>query len=277
MGVVVVPVLFWGVLIAEDRSIRHRRTVALCLASYLLFSSISRSAFLGCAVAVTIACITLRREKLLIKGAFVLIFLGTAIAVVQPKQFDAMVSAFSEDVIYKGKPNEGVLGSRRTPWQQTSDVIKESPWFGSGFGTDMVEGGARQGGSIIRTVEGSTREHGNSYLALLDYVGLLGIIPFAVLLFLVFRLVYRGCYSMWRTRDPHHYAVPLVLICIAGLVHAFFEDWLFAVGYYLNIFFWTSVFILSDFQLRAQQSVAARGAWNQPRASARRLPVSANQ
>ena len=26
-----------------------------------------------------------------------------------------------------------------------------------------------------------------------------------------------------------HYAVPLAMVVIAGLVHAFFEDWLFAV------------------------------------------------
>jgi len=32
------------------------------------------------------------------------------------------------------------------------------------------------------TVAAATREHGNSYLALLEYVGLLGIVPFVVLI-----------------------------------------------------------------------------------------------
>src|SRR5580704_1724195 len=35
IGVAVVPVLWWGVLSATDRHARFRRTVALCLASYL--------------------------------------------------------------------------------------------------------------------------------------------------------------------------------------------------------------------------------------------------
>jgi hypothetical protein len=32
----------------------------------------------------------------------------------------------------------------------------------------------------------------------------------------------------------------------AGLVHAGFEDWLFAVGYYLCVFFWTLAFMFVD-------------------------------
>jgi hypothetical protein len=31
------------------------------------------------------------------------------------------------------------------------------------------------------------------------------------------------------------------------MVHAFFEDWLFAVGYYICVFFWALAFILLDF------------------------------
>ncbi len=32
----------------------------------------------------------------------------------------------------------------------------------------------------------------------------------------------------------------------AGLVHAAFEDWLFATGYYLCVFFWALAFVLVD-------------------------------
>src|SRR4030081_1405957 len=110
MGVLIVPVLFWGVLIAERGQLSHRRIVALCLASYLLYSSISRAAILGCAVAVTVMCIAARRQHLLIKLAFLLAFFGATAAVVQPAHFDALVTSFSEDVIYKGKPAEGLFG-----------------------------------------------------------------------------------------------------------------------------------------------------------------------
>jgi O-antigen ligase len=278
MGVAIVPVLFWGVLIAEDRSLRHRRAFAFLLASYLLYSSVSRAGFLACAIAITVACIALRRHKLLIQGAFAVIFMGAVIAVVQPGQFDALVSSFSEDLIYKGKPQEGLLGSRTSPWKDTVAVIRESPWFGSGFGTDVAPGEPVQASSVFRTIEGTVREHGNSYLALLEYVGLLGVVPFVILLYQTLRLVFRSCCWMWRTGDAHHYAVPLAMICVAGLVHAVFEDWLFAVGYYLNIFFWTSVFILSDLQPRPlKKAIALYNPWRHAPANPEPVPVSASQ
>lgn len=277
MGVVIVPVLLWGVLIAEDRDVRIRRTVALGLAALLLASSLSRAGILGCAVALTIMCVVLRRHLLLLKGAFVLVFLVVALAVVQPAKFDALQSSFTQDVLYKGKPETGLLGSRQSPWQETTSVIKENPWFGSGFGTDRL---LDQVGtdSVFRTLEGSNREHGNSYLALLQYVGVLGVFPFVILLILVLQLIFRSCAQLRRTADAHHFAVPLVLVCMAGLIHAFFEDWLFAVGYYLCLFFWTSVFILSDVQpQRARGQLVLRNAWNKTQVSPSRLPLSANQ
>jgi hypothetical protein len=125
---------------------------------------------------------------------------------------------------------------------------------------------------------GASLEHGNSYLALIQYVGVLGVVPFLILLFLVLRLTYRvGC-CMWRTEDPHHYAVPLALVCLAGLINAFFEDWLFAVGYYLNVFFWTSAFLLSDLQPRQTSDPKVVGrAWQGRAVVDPQINVSANQ
>ena len=277
MGVVVVPVLLWGMLIAEQPNVRQRRTIALGVASYLLISSISRAAFLGCGVAVVLMCVALHRQKILIKAAFFLIFLGAIIAVVQPGQFNAMASGLWSDVIYKGKPEDGLLGSRRSPWQETMDVIKESPWFGSGFGTDPSPVQDADASSVFRTAGGTSKEHGNSYLALLEYVGLLGIVPFAFLVLLVLRIIFRVCLWTWKTADPRPYAVPLAAVCLAGLVHAFFEDWLFAVGYYLSIFFWSSVFILSDLQPSApRKKLSLSGVWNRGPIPANQLPLSVN-
>ena len=262
MGVVVVPVLLWAVLTTDDRRLRQRRVFALCLAGYLLYYSISRASILACALAITLMCVALRRQHLLIKGAFILVFLAAVVAVVQPTRFDALTNAFTEDVVYKGKRAQGLLGSRESPWQETADVIKQNPWFGSGFGTDLSPVRVHVTGLVFATAEGEVREHGNSYLALLEYVGLLGITPFLALLGMVLRQIYRGCAEMWRTRDPRSYSVPLVLICTAGLFHAFFEDWLFAVGYYLNIFFWTSVFLLAELQAeRRGETAVIRNRW----------------
>jgi hypothetical protein len=41
--------------------------------------------------------------------------------------------------------------------------------------------------------------------------------------------------------------VPIVGVLIAGLINAGFEDWLFAMGYYLCIVFWRLAFVLVDY------------------------------
>jgi O-antigen ligase len=278
MGVIVIPILLWGVLITEDRNVLQRRTLALCLATYLLFFSVCRAGILASAVAATILCIVLRRQQLFLKGAFILVFLVTAVAVLQPTYFASLVASFQEDVLYKGKPAElGVFGSRKSPWADTADVIRESPWFGSGFGTDIVDAPAAWD-SDFRTTEEANHEHGNSYLALVQYVGLAGVIPFVVLLSLVLGLIVRTCRAIRRSADPRNYALPLVLVCIAGLVHAVFEDWLFAVGYYLTVFFWTLVFLLYDLQPHpAEEPVVSVSGGSRASLATRAVPLTVNQ
>src|SRR5258708_17322761 len=99
-------------------------------------------------------------------------------------------------------------------------VVKKHPWFGSGFGTsNLGELRPDLNESSVYTVEGTNREHGNSYLAMAEYMGLLGSIPFLVLLLMVFRGVVRICVWMRRTGNLYHPCVPFVLVVIAGLVH----------------------------------------------------------
>jgi hypothetical protein len=83
-------------------------------------------------------------------------------------------------------------------------------------------------------------------LALLEWVGLLGILPFLLLIGGVAMEVGTVWRYMLRSVDASHPAIPLAMICLAGLVGAAFEDWLFAVGYYLSVFFWSLAFCLVD-------------------------------
>jgi O-antigen ligase len=151
--------------------------------------------------------------------------------------------------LYKGKPDEGLMGSRRGVWQKTWDVIKDHPWFGSGFGTSLTDVElaelVRPGAHVDSRV---TREHGDSYLAITEWVGLLGVVPFYLLISMI-ALNARITFSLLRrTGDIWSPAVPAAAILIAGLVDAAFEDWMFAVGYYLCVFFWSIAFILVDLQ-----------------------------
>jgi hypothetical protein len=104
-------------------------------------------------------------------------------------------------------------------------------------------------------VEGTNREHGSSYLAMAEYMGMLGILPFIFLLILLVRAITRTYMLMRKTGSPFHYAVPFALVSLAGLVHAGFEDWLFATGSYLCVFFWVSAFLLVDLASEANTNL----------------------
>ena len=48
------------------------------------------------------------------------------------------------------------------------------------------------------------------------------------------------------------------MVLAAGLMHAGFEDWLFAVGYYLCVFFWVLAFAFMDLLPAAAPAVVYR-------------------
>lgn len=249
MAVIVTPILFWGLLIAETRSEKCRRVAALALAGGLLYESLSRASMLAATVVVIVLCATLRRHRVLLQGTVIVALFMTCAALVNPSHFDEFVESVTSKVLYKDKDKGGVLGSRRSPWQETVTSIQKHPLLGTGFGTSyMGEFSPAQDPEAysVRTKVGTNREHGNSYLALTEYVGLLGVVPFIFMFVLLARMIGRVCLWLWETANPYHCAVPFAMVLLAGLVHAFFEDWLIAVGYYLCVFFWTSAFLLSD-------------------------------
>jgi hypothetical protein len=61
-----------------------------------------------------------------------------------------------------------------------------------------------------------------------------------------------------RTDNVRHFAVPVAMVLAAGLVHAGFEDWLFAVGYYLSVFFWVLGFVFLDMLPQAMPAAVYR-------------------
>ncbi len=249
IGVVPAPVLLWGVMTADDRGERQRRGLALVLCCLLLYLSVCRAAIAADTVVAVVLTLALRRPGLLVKAAFAAALLLELMAVANPSRVSDLADSMAGRFIYKvnGQTHSGVFGSRRGPWDETISAVKKHPWFGTGFGTsDMGNGRVDVQSSSIYTVEGFNREHGSSYLAITEYMGMLGILPFLFLLGMVVRATLRVYSWMRRTGSAAHYAVPFALITTAGLVHAGFEDWLFAPGSYLCLFFWVSAFLLID-------------------------------
>jgi O-antigen ligase len=246
MGVVAAPVLLWGVFISQGTRLGMRRSFALVLCLLLLLSSYARSAIVAAGVSCLLLCLVLRQYRLLIKGLGVAVLAAVAVAALVPVMpfrrgpSESFVSSF----LYKGDPHGGIMGSRATPWEKTSSVIRSHPWFGGGFGTSATASDLKAGS--LESTSADSREHGSSYLTIVEWVGLCGVLPFFAILGMI--IVDLGHVAAWvrRTGSPFSPVVPLATVLLAGLIHAAFEDWLFAVGYYMSVFFWAAAFVLAD-------------------------------
>ena len=253
MGVVCAPLLLWSVLTTEKPLVRRRRTFTLLLCLLLLFFSQARAGMLAGVVTCALCCLALRRYRILIQGSVFAVLLAVLAVILTPPDtgLDGMPvqhegASFASYFLYKGQDASGVLGSRASPWQETATVIKEHPWFGSGFGTSPVWDMPEIQVGKYNSTSMTTREHGSSYLAIAEWVGLLGVMPFVLLLVLLVWHLSRILLWVTRTQNARHFCVPVSLVLIAGLIHAGFEDWLFAVGYYLTVLFWVLAFSLLD-------------------------------
>lgn len=245
-GVALLPLLAWGVVATDQITIRRRRSFAFILAVLLLFFSLARAAIIAALLSCILLCIVLRQYRLLAKGLAMALAAAALIAAVAPPE-SSEEDSLADVFVYKGKRQAGLLGSRQTPWQQTVTVIQEHPWFGSGFGTSKtaVDEVVKTRGFASNSQ--FTREHGSSYLAILEWQGLLGVAPFFALVLVVALNAGEALLRVRRTGNASSPALPICLVVIAGLLHAGFEDWMFAVGYYLSVFFWSFAFVLNDF------------------------------
>jgi O-antigen ligase len=247
MGVVAAPILLWGMLLQQSRFSYWRRVLLYAVSVYLTFFSHARAGILAALLSSVVLCVALRRYGLLARGLGLLVALVAIIAISEPQVFQRETSAFTSDVIFKGQSRElGVLSSRESPWKDAMDSIQRHFWFGTGFGTSDTGQDATAEVGRFSSNSNVTTEHGSSYLAITSWVGMAGLLPFALLVGLLLRKIAQSVIWMYRTANPAYGFVPLAMVTLAGLVHAGFEDWLFAPGYYLCVFFWSAAFIFID-------------------------------
>ena len=240
------PILLWGWLTSDGRAVKFRRMIALLLCTYLIIFSMARAGMVSVVLVTLIFCVGLHQYGLLVKVMALALLLVAVTGMVAPGTLDKVVGDLTDAVLYKGHKEEGIIGSRRTPWEKSIATIKEHPLFGTGYGTSPTgEDPGLRFGRFASSGE-TVGEHGSSYMTIAQWVGLLGGLPFVGLLAVTASNVWRVCAWMRRTADPRHYSIPLAMVVLAGLVHANFEDWLFAVGSYLSVYFWVFAFLLAD-------------------------------
>jgi len=247
-GIVTTPVLLWGVIVSEGSSSHPRRLIALLLSILLVLSSYSRAGIGAAVLSCALLCLATKRYHLLLKGGAAALAAAILVAatVPLPDNHNVHTDTLVDIFLYKGKTDVGVFGSRQSPWKQTSAVIRSHPWFGSGFGTSVTSIEGWHEDYAFQSMYGSLREHGNSYLEIVEWVGLLGVVPFSFLIIAIAVNTVRALAFLFRSGDPISPLVPITVIVVAGVCHAAFEDWLFAPGYYMSVFFWALVFVQSD-------------------------------
>ncbi len=241
MSVVLFPVILWSVLTPGTQMSLYRRTASLFLAGYFTYSSGSRASLGALILSSTLLLWSLRRYRLLANG-FVVFFLLVAVAeMVNPGRVMDIVTG----VVYKQDGQRDLLQSRRSVWNQTAAIIEKRPMLGSGFGTS-VESHRLDSGGLATYSRSEEMEHGSSYLSMVAWLGLLGSLPFVLMLITLGIRMTRAYAWMRKTGNAYHAIVPITAVLTAALLNAAFEDWLLAVGYYLSIVFWTFTFLLVD-------------------------------
>lgn len=272
IGVVACPILLWGAMLEEPKFIRHRRLALFGVSMFLVFYSSSRAAIAAALLSCALLCLGLRRYRQLVQGAaFILIVVATT-AIFWPEIASNSFSTVTSSVVYKGRDSVlGVFSSRQSPWQNAVDTIRAHFWFGTGFGTGDNGTNSNEPLSAFSTNSAISVENGSSFLSITTWVGMLGVVPFFLLLLILVQKIFRTMHWMLQNRTPLHPAVPLAMVMISGLVNAAFEDWLFAPGYYLCVFFWSLAFLLVDLE-PAAPLFPARLSWR----SARVDQVAAN-
>lgn len=246
-GVVSAPILLWGTMVTTSSPVRTRRFAMLAVCLFLVYYSHARASMGAAALSCGLLCIALRKFKMLAQGILIIVILVTSMAVLIPEAFSDKASDIVASVIYKSPdPTRSFLASRESPWQTAQESIRNHFWFGTGFGTTDNGEDATAPLSEFSTSLGVSAENGSSYLAIVGWVGMLGVVPFFLLVLVIIAKTLRTVHWMFKTGNPFHPAVPLAMVTIAGLFHAGFEDWLFAPGYYVCVFFWSLAFILVD-------------------------------
>jgi O-antigen ligase len=239
MGCVCWPVLLWRLILPGARRKPPRHFIALLVCGALLFLSLSRASMTAAATTSMFLLVGAKRYRMLLVSMSLFAATLLNMFLVAPQRFE---SAFESLVYKRGAPGD-LLDSRQKPWERSVATIREHPWLGLGFGAADNSTDSRL---IFATQGYVTRERGSSYLTMLETTGVVGTFFFALLILAIIREIWRVFSWLRRTGKVNQPAVVAAAILLGGLVNASFEDWMFAVGYYMSVVFWLLAFSLRD-------------------------------
>ena len=229
----VTPVLLLYLVRSFDKAPQIRAANILLIVAYFIFLFMSRSraglgaAFFACGWWLYFAH----------RRAFG-VFLGGAVvtAVIVGLYFPENVQSASQIYIYKG--SSYVLKSRADLLRATWEASKESPLVGVGFG---VSKGYSEDWKFAFESGAAGREKGNSFLGLIEEVGLIGsglvLLPLAWLLVTATQRL-MNLRRLHQMGEEFWVILTLSACLVGGLANASMEAWLTSTGFFSTILFW---------------------------------------
>jgi O-antigen ligase len=239
MGCLCWPVLLWRFILPANHQGSPRRFITLFLCGVLLVFSLSRASMMAAFVTSVCLLVGARRYRTLLMGISLFAAILLNMFLLTPERFQNA----SDTLLYKKGERGQLLDSRQKPWERSLATFREHPWLGLGFG---AADNSTDVGVTYVTQGHQTRERGSSYLTMLETTGVVGTFFFALLLLAVIREIWRVFSWLRRTGRVNQPAVVAAAIILAGLMNAAFEDWMFAVGYYMSVIFWVLALSLRD-------------------------------
>ena len=239
MGCICWPVLLWRWMLPATRYEFRRRSIVLFVCGAFLVASLARASMIAAFLTSMFLLVGARRYRTLLIGVSLFATILLMVYLKAPGRFHSA----SETLLYKQSERRKLGESREKPWEQSVDTFRERPWLGWGFG--VADNSADWRFNYV-TIGRLTRERGSSYLTMLEGTGVIGTLPFALLILCLIREIWRVFSWLRRTGKVNHPAVVAAPIILGGIVNAIFEDWMLAVGYYMSVFFWVIALSLRD-------------------------------
>lgn len=228
-----IPLLVWKIYYLWRNKFQCFFWICLLVIVFLfLLMANSRASIVGSLFCVVSLIYTLESRKWIpIVTTFVLLI--TTILIIYPTILDSAVNKY----IYKNAAQElGVFHTRKSPWEVSVEQAKLGGWFGGGHGVTIgdynFQGGMSTGGY--------GREKGNTPLAIVEELGLVGLMLYILVLASLYRHLLRAYHRCKHVKLK--VLLGILIGAISGMIfHSMFEAWWVAPGSPEYVYFWTLV------------------------------------
>jgi hypothetical protein len=211
---------------------RLRTATALLLLVMLvvLYFTVSRSAYLIAAGIGTGFLLAIRARRALI----ILVSVGWSVLLLSALAPEATQSWVRRNIYKQADVERGLFYKREVVWSDSWDAAQVGGWVGAGFGVSV--GSNPSDLSRLFTSMGYGREKGNSQLAMIEEIGVVGFVLYMLLVIVLFRRMMLG---FKHAQGDQRVLLGLILGALFGMqVQSILEAWWISPGSTEYILFW---------------------------------------